>query len=158
LAIAIHLTGCSPEVAGLTPKIICGVPGGNALSPRIVEFVQKYAACRNVQQSDLKFFLNGLSAYLSTTVKVCDFRCEIARAAAEKYAKDLETCKARLMDLHFQQQQLIEQVKREESRRIVLKTLVERQSADQAQQQGWLDDLLEKELNQFLDAFLSSPK
>jgi hypothetical protein len=158
LVIVIHLTGCSPEFAGLTPKIIRGVPRGNALSPRIVEFVLNYAACRNVQQSDLKFFLNGVSAYLSTTEKVRESRCGMARAAAEKYAKDLEACEARLMDLHFQQQQVLEQLKREESRRIVLKTLVERQTADHAQQQGWLDDVMERELKQFLDVYLSPPK
>jgi len=152
------LTGCSLEVAGLTPEIIRGIPGGNALSPRIVEFVLNYAAGKNVQPADVKFFLNGVSEYLTTTEKERESRCEMAKSTAEKYAKDLETCESRLMDLHSQLQQLLEQIKREESRHIVLKTLVERQTADQAQQEGWLDDLLEKELNQFLDVFLSSRK
>jgi hypothetical protein len=97
LVIAIHLTGCSPEVAGLTPKIICGVPGGNALSPRIVEFVQKYAASMNVQPADVKYFLNGVSADLCTTEKERESRCEMASAATEKYANDLEACEDRLM-------------------------------------------------------------
>ena len=133
--IASHLTGCSPEVAKLTPQIIRGVPRGHALSPRIVEFVQNYAACRNLQPADLKYYLNGVSVHLFTTEKERESRREMARATAERYVKDLEACKARLMDLHFQQQQLLKQVRREESRRNVLKTLVERQSADQTQEE-----------------------
>ena len=97
--IASHLTGCSPEVAKLTPQIIRGVPRGHALSPRIVEFVQNYAACRNLQPADLKYYLNGVSAYLCSTEKERESRRGIARAAAERYAKARKACEARLMDL-----------------------------------------------------------
>ncbi len=100
--IAIHLTGCPPEVAGLTPKIIRGVPGGNALSPRIVDFLLNFAAHINVQPANVKYFLNGVSAYLCTTEKEREARCETATATTEKYAQKLEACKARLDRLRQQ--------------------------------------------------------
>jgi uncharacterized protein involved in exopolysaccharide biosynthesis len=99
-----------------------------------------------VQPANVTFFLNGVSAYLSPTEKEREVRCEIARLTTESYAKKLVECQGRLKRLHHQQQQLLEQVRREESRHNVLKALVERRTAVQAQKEGWVDDLLENEL------------
>ena len=123
---------------------------GNALSSRIVDFVQNYAARRGLRQGDLEFYLEGVSAYLSTTERQRESRRgTLLKVSTDSLMEDLEASKARLAEL-------LDQVNRERARNSVLKILVDQQRAiDQNREEDMLDDILEKELEEFLNLYFN---
>ena len=129
---------------------IRSISGGNALTSRIVGFVQKYATSRGLRQGDLEFYLEGVSAYLSTTERQRESRRgTLLKVSTDSLMEDLEASKARLAEL-------LDQVNRERARNSVLKILVDQQRAiDQNREEDMLDDILEKELEEFLNLYLN---
>ena len=129
---------------------IRSISGGNALTSRIVGFVQKYATGRGLHQGDLEFYLEGVSAYLSTTERQRESRRgTLLKVSTDSLMEDLEASKARLAEL-------LDQVNRERARNSVLKILVDQQRAiDQNREEDMLDDILEKELEEFLNLYLN---
>ena len=120
------------------------------MSSRIVDFVQNYAARRGLRQGDLEFYLEGVSAYLSTTERQRESRRgTLLKVSTDSLMEDLEASKARLAEL-------LDQVNRERARNSVLKILVDQQRAiDQNREEDMLDDILEKELEEFLNLYFN---
>jgi predicted RNase H-like nuclease (RuvC/YqgF family) len=142
------------EVRTLTADEIRSIPGGPALSSRIVNFVQNYAARNKLNQTNVRI-LNGLSSYLAMTKKERKSHRGPAGPSTKQYEKHLETCEAELVELRLQLQQLQEKVTRAESYRAMLKAQVEEQRIID-QQQERPDDYVEMELQHFLDVYLAS--
>jgi hypothetical protein len=143
------------EVRTLTADEIRSIPGGPALSSRIVNFVQNYAARNKLNQTNVRI-LNGLSSYLAMTEKEREsHRGPAGPSPLNQYKKDLETCEAKLIELRLQLQKLQEEVTRAEFDRTILKALVEEQRIID-QQPERPEDNVEMELQQFLDVYLAS--
>jgi hypothetical protein len=107
--------------------------------------LQNYATRRGLRQGDLKFYLDGVSAYLSTTERQRESRRgTFFKVSLDSLMEDLEASEVRLTEL-------LDQVNREQVRSSVLKILVDQQRAiDQNREEDMLDDILEKELEEFL--------
>ena len=129
---------------------IRSISGGNALTSRIVGFVQKYATGRGLRQGDLEFYLEGVSAYLSTTERQRQSRRgTLLKVPLDSLMMDLEASEAKLTEL-------LDQVKRGKARNSVLKILVDQQKViDPNREEDLLDDILEKELEEFLNLYLN---
>ena len=128
---------------------IRSISGGNALTSRIVGFVQKYATSRGLRQGDLEFYLEGVSAYLSTTERQRESRrATLLKVPLDSLTKELEASDAKLTEL-------LDQWKREQARNNVLKILVKQRAIDPNREEDLLDDILEKELEEFLNLYLN---
>ena len=128
---------------------IRSISGGNALTSRIVGFVQKYATGRGLHQGDLEFYLEGVSAYLSTTERQRQSRRgTLLKVPLDSLTKELEASDAKLTEL-------LDQWKREPARNNVLKILVKQRAIDPNREEDLLDDILEKELEEFLNLYLN---
>jgi hypothetical protein len=134
----------------LSLEQIRNISGGSTLTSRIVGFVQDYATRRGLRQGDQEFYLKGVSAYLSSTERQRESRRDtLLKVSSDSLMKDLEAAEARLTEL-------LDQVKREQARNSVLKFLVDQQKAiDQKREEDLLDDILEKELEEFLNVYLN---
>ncbi len=116
---------------------------------RIVGFVQLYATRRGLRQRDLESYLQGVSAYLSTTERQRESRRgTLLKVSSDSLMKDLEASEAKLTEL-------LDQVKREQAHINVLKILVEQQKQNQNREEDLLDGILEKELEAFLNLYLN---
>ena len=106
--------------------------------------MQNYAARRGLRQGDLEFYLEGVSAYLSTTERQRESRRgTLLNVSTDSPMGDLEASE-------------VDQVNRERPRSSVLKILVDQQRAiDQNREEDMLDDILEKELEEFLNLYLN---
>ena len=129
---------------------IRNISGDNALTSRIVGFVQKYATSRGLRQGDLEFYLERVSAYLSTTERQRQSRRgTLLKVPLDSLMMDLEASEAKLTEL-------LDQVKRGKARNSVLKILVDQQKViDPNREEDLLDDILEKELEEFLNLYLN---
>ena len=128
---------------------IRNISGGNALTSRIVGFVQKYATSRGLRQGDLEFYLERVSAYLSTTERQRQSRRgTLLKVPLDSLTKELEASDAKLTEL-------LDQWKREQARNNVLNILVKQRAIDPNREEDWLDDILEKELEEFLNLYLN---
>jgi hypothetical protein len=128
---------------------IRNISGGSALTCRIVGFVQQYATRRGLRQRDLESYLQGVSAYLSTTERQRESRRgTLLKVSSDSLMKDLEASEAKLTEL-------LDQVKREQAHINVLKILVEQQKQNQNREEDLLDGILEKELEAFLNLYLN---
>ena len=119
------------------------------MTSRIVGFVQKYATGRGLRQGDLEFYLEGVSAYLSTTERQRESRrATLLKVPLDSLTKELEASDAKLTEL-------LDQWKREQARNNVLKILVKQRANDPNREEDLLDDILEKELEEFLNLYLN---
>jgi hypothetical protein len=128
---------------------IRNISGGSALTCRIVGFVQLYATRRGLRQRDLESYLQGVSAYLSTTERQRESRRgTLLKVSSDSLMKDLEASEAKLTEL-------LNQVKSEQAHINVLKILVQQRAIDQNWEDDILDAILEKELEEFLNVYLN---
>jgi hypothetical protein len=133
----------------LSLEQIRNISGGSTLTSRIVGFVQDYATRRGLRQGDQEFYLEGVSAYLSTTERRRESRRDtLLKVSSDSLVTDLEASEANLTEL-------LDQVKREQAHINVLKILVQQKAIDQNWEDDILDGILEKELEGFLNVYLN---
>jgi hypothetical protein len=142
-------------VAVLSLEQIRNISGGSALTSRIVGFVQNYATARGLRQDDLGIYLEGVSAFLSTAERQRESRRSLLKVVHESdtsldsLMKDLEAAEAKITEL-------LDQLKRQRARKRALQTLVvQKRAVDQKREEELLENILEKQLEEFLNLFLS---